>query len=103
MAGRTIYEAERMTDMSFGCGDGGTSGYFVRGHVSKLDLLCAIVYTGYWVNGRNLKVRQVYWREVPASIYDPEWEPCEMGDEPFIYDECRADRPGAYAVTVLDI
>lgn len=98
---RHIYDAERIEDITGGCGSGNTEGYYVRGHVSKLDLLCAIAYTGYAVSGRNLDVRREWWRDVPASIYDPEWEPCETGYEPMIFDECDETTPGAYPVTVV--
>jgi hypothetical protein len=99
---RTIHDAERIEEMLSGCGSGDTMGYYVRGHVTKLDLLCAIAYTGYGLAGRNHEVHQEWWRNVPASIYDPEWEPCANGgDEPTIFDTCRRETPGAYPVTVV--
>lgn len=98
---RPPVDVEAMYEVMPGCGDGGVMGYFARAHVSKLALLRGLAWDGVEIVGRGLAVRQEWWHDVPASIADPSWEPCETGDEPTLFIECQPEAVGAYPVTVL--
>ncbi|CAB4166867.1 hypothetical protein UFOVP1383_16 [uncultured Caudovirales phage] len=81
-------------------------GAYVLGHDRALGWALRELVIGDMLDGARWDApwpRRIYWRDVPWSIAYPDEPPCENGaEESITFERCAKDKPGAYAVTVIE-